>query len=1274
MARFCRVFLLAVLLFGVSGAPPASMRAASMSQVTSTPEKIAPWVLAHTAGGAEAEFLVVLATQADLSSAARLHTKAEKGRYVYETLWRTAQTSQAPLLKWLAARGVEHRPYYIVNLIWVKGDAALAQALAARSDVARIEGNPRIQNVLPQPARPRDALLAAAPTAIEPNITYVRAPEVWAMGYTGQGIVVGGQDTGYEWTHPALQPHYRGWNGTAANHDYNWHDAIHSGGGRCGADSPVPCDDYDHGTHTMGTIVGDDGDANQIGMAPGAQWIGCRNMDVGYGTPVTYLECFEFFLAPYPVGGTFLQGDPSKAPDVTNNSWTCPPSEGCSWSTLQAAVEAQRAAGIMTVVSAGNYGSAGCSSVREPPAIYAAAYTVGALTTGTDTIASLSSLGPVTVDGSNRRKPDLTAPGTGVRSCILNGGYSTKSGTSMAAPHVAGAVALLWSAVPALKSQIEATEQLLNDNAFHIASTACSSSGWPNNVYGYGRLDVKAAVDAALPAPHYGVTLEPPEITRNGNVGTTVVYTLTLANAGTMTDVYSLTLSRAMWPTTLTPTVATLEPGATAPVTAMVTVPWDEFTGITDTARITADGTGVTAHSDLTTVALAAFCVPLAGVDFSYTPTRPTGGQVITFTGAVEIGTPPVDYSWDFGDGSPPVYGEVVTHTFAANTTVLPYTVKMTADNPCSQETVSRIVTVGLYHLYLPLIIKPAETIFLPARTSAVLADDAVSGALPAAAPTFEDGGPWVVRAYYTGEQMVRDLAAWNEPWEVDRDARYAVIEVEVDAYARLLAAGFRLEIDAPLTMQLRQPNVMLPGQTSGIPGYPCYRTVEETYAAAESIATAYPHLATWIDIGDSWEKIAPGGNPGYDMLVLRLTNAVVPGPKPALFVMSSMHAREYTPAELNMRFAEYLVEHYDVDADVTWLLDYHEIHLLLHANPDGRKKAEAGMEWRKNTNENYCSLTPDYRGADLNRNYAFQWGCCGGGSNSPCDLTYRGPTPASEPETQVVQNYARALFPDQRADDLTVAAPLTATGIFLDLHSYSQLVLWSWGFTSTPAPNAAGLRTLGRKFAYFNGYTPDQAMSLYPTDGTTDSFAYGELGLAAYTFELGNYFFESCAAFENTILPTNMPALIYAAKAAHAPYMTPSGPEALSVTVTPAGAPVGPVAHLSAIIDDTHYNNSRGDEPTQSIAAAEYYISVPPWDEQAQAYPLAAADGSFDAPIEVVTATLNLSGLTVGRHTVYVRGQDADGNWGVVSAAFITLSEPVPWPFAVYLPLMLQE
>jgi hypothetical protein len=273
-----------------------------------------------------------------------------------------------------------------------------------------------------------------------------------------------------------------------------------------------------------------------------------------------------------------------------------------------------------------------------------------------------------------------------------------------------------------------------------------------------------------------------------------------------------------------------------------------------------------------------------------------------------------------------------------------------------------------------------------------------------------DDPDVWVVRAYFADRQMAQTLIAGREPWEVHLtgdDVGYLVVEVTPAEYERLRAAGFRLEIDQQLTAELRQPRMMLPDQTSGIPGYPCYRTVEETYATAEAIAAAHPTLATWTDIGDSWEKTAPGGSPGYDMMALRLTNTDVPGPKPKLYVMAAAHAREYTTAELVTRFAEQLVAAYGSDADATWLLDYHEIHLLLQANPDGRKQAEAGTSWRKNTNAAYCSPTSSLRGADLNRNFSFQWGCCPGGSSGyPCDSTYRGPSAASEPETQAIQDY----------------------------------------------------------------------------------------------------------------------------------------------------------------------------------------------------------------------------------------------------------------------------
>src|SRR6266545_4771452 len=499
---FCSVFFVAAAAAAIGAiASPrvAKQQGAAVSSPPSAAQKIAPWVMEHTANGQQTEFFVVLADQADLSPAAALPTKAQKGRFVHDALLNKAQTTQGPILQWLAERGIEHSSFYIVNAILVKGSREIAEALAGRPDVARVEGNPVIQNPLPEavegPVQPE------APVTIEPGISYTHAPDVWALGFTGQQIVVASADTGVRWTHNALKPHYRGWDGVVADHDYNWHDSIHNSiGNPCGNDSPFPCDDFFHGSHTTGTAIGDDGAGNQIGMAPGAKWIGCRNMDAGNGTPARYIECMEFFLAPYPIGGG--QGDPTKAPDITINSWGCPPSEGCSVNTLQAAVEAQAAAGIMMVVAAGNSGSA-CSPVVDPPSFYAASYTAGALNTGSDIIASFSSRGPVTIDGSGRIKPDITAPGTGTRSAwnSCDSCYGFADGTSMATPHIAGAMALLWSAIPSLQNQIDASRAALNDTAVHIASTLCGTAGPPNNVYGWGRVDILAAVTSGTPTP-----------------------------------------------------------------------------------------------------------------------------------------------------------------------------------------------------------------------------------------------------------------------------------------------------------------------------------------------------------------------------------------------------------------------------------------------------------------------------------------------------------------------------------------------------------------------------------------------------------------------------------------------------------------------------------------------------------------------------------------------------------------------------------------------------
>ncbi|MBN1485266.1 MAG: S8 family serine peptidase [Chloroflexia bacterium] len=477
-----KCFTLLALLFLLGG----GLNAVVSAQFAPDPwEKVHPRVREALGRGAKVDFLLLLREQADLRAAYRLEGKLERGRYVYQRLQDVAGHSQADLRAYLQSRGVSYRSYYIVNLIWVQ-DAGrdLLLELARRPEVQRVLPNPLVHGLPTSQMEPWNL-----PEGIEWNLSHVHAPEVWELGYTGQGAVVAGNDTGIDWDHPALIEQYRPPYPGYGRHDFNWHDAV--------SNQQTPYDDYGHGTHTLGTIVGDDGAGNQIGMAPGAQWIGCKNMDAsGYGNPTRYIECFEFFLAPYAWNDP-ASADPDKAPHVINNSWGCPPSEGCITNTLEIAVDNLRAAGIEVVVSAGNYGSA-CSSVQDPPAIYRQSFTVGA-TGSSDTIANLSSRGPVPYGSATYVKPDVTAPGISVRSSVPGGGYASSSGTSMAAPHVAGLVALLISADPALAGNPDALESIITSTAEPRLDGQCGAPNPPNNVYGWGFINALGAVESVLP-------------------------------------------------------------------------------------------------------------------------------------------------------------------------------------------------------------------------------------------------------------------------------------------------------------------------------------------------------------------------------------------------------------------------------------------------------------------------------------------------------------------------------------------------------------------------------------------------------------------------------------------------------------------------------------------------------------------------------------------------------------------------------------------------------
>lgn len=524
-----------------------------------------------------------------------------------------------------------------------------------------------------------------------------------------------------------------------------------------------------------------------------------------------------------------------------------------------------------------------------------------------------------------------------------------------------------------------------------------------------------------------------------------------------------------------------------------------------------------------------------------------------------------------------------------------------------------------------------------------------------------------------------------------DGNARFLIGDPATLADIR--AKGLEASIHVPLTAQGS------PFATQSYFGG--YRTVADHEAHMDAIAAARPELALVVDYGDSWRKV--NGRPnGHDLKAICLTkrrpNDCQLDPdtdKPRLLLIAAVHARELSTSEIARRWMDFLVDGYGHDPEATWLLDHHEIWVIPVANPDGRHLVEQGGSapylQRKNTNDmaGTCGWLPDHPnyvfwqpGVDLNRNASFQWGVSGASTN-PCEQTYRGAGAASEPEQAALEDLMRNLFADQRGAALTDAAPITTTGVMLTLHSFGDLILLPWGWSqcwgacspAQRAPNDAGLRAFAFRMGHFNGYVIGQASELlYPASGTTDDWAYGVLGVPGFTYEIGpssgacGYFTPSYACQDNLFWPLNRPALLYAAKVARQPYALVHGPTTFSVTLSSGIVAAGQLVTLTATIDDDalgSHPQSIGRPAAQSIAAAEAYVNTPPWSGGTP-IALAAQDGAFSSATETVVGVLDTTGLSVGRHLVFVRGRDAEGNWGPVTAQWLRVTDRV-----MYLPLV---
>ena len=577
--------------------------------------QVDPALLTQLDGSGTAGFLVYLRDQADLSFSTAATT--DRAAEVYRRLTATAEQSQRGVRAELA--GTAYQSFWIANAVAVTGGRALLDRLAARGDVLRIEPL-RTYPLIEPTVSPEGPHV----TAVEWGVTNIEAPRVWSdFSVRGEGIVVANIDTGAQYNHPALVRQYRGNNGNGTfNHNYNWFDPARV----CGNPSLVPCDNNNHGTHTMGTMVGDDGAGNQIGVAPGAKWIAAKGCETSSCSSNSLLASGQWVVAPTDLNGANPR--PDLHADIVNNSWSG--GRGDLW--YQQTLRAWVAAGIFPAFANGNSGP-NCNTAGSP-GDNPEAYAVGAYDIN-NAIANFSSRGASGVDGAI--KPNIAAPGVNVRSSVAGSGYANFNGTSMATPHVAGAVALVWSASPTLKGSVAQTRSLLDGSATDVNNTTCGGTAAKNNVFGEGRLNAFVAVtnaprgptgtltglvtDAGTGAAIAGATVSMSgPASRSTTTGTDGRYTL-LLSPGT----YSVTAGGGLYTPQTVTGVSIVANTTTTRNFALTRIPTGTLTG-----RVTDSTTGTALAGATVTASGAVTQTATTGADGRYTMTLPAGTYTVS--------------------------------------------------------------------------------------------------------------------------------------------------------------------------------------------------------------------------------------------------------------------------------------------------------------------------------------------------------------------------------------------------------------------------------------------------------------------------------------------------------------------------------------------------------------------------------------------------------------------------------------------------------------------
>ena len=490
IVKILSVLLLVALLF--SGAPLGASAEKAAPQQAVVVEQA---VLEEIQANGTASYMINFKYDVDLSPAFTMNW-VDRGWFVYNTLVAQRDSTQAAVQEYLSNAKVEYTSFWINNSISVKqSDNVILNAIQSFEGVESITA-PKVM-YLAEPTLAGDSELMA----IEPNISHVKATDVWGMGITGEGFTVANIDTGVRYTHEAVVNQYRGNDGGTFSHDYNWLDPYASA-------YQAPRDDNGHGTHTMGTMVGKVADnVNQIGMAPGADWMACRGCSTNQCAGDQLLACAQWVAAPTKMDGSGV--DTTKRPVAVNNSWGDCDQTYDDW--YQEVVDAWVAAGIYPVFSNGN--NSNCYYPVNPPegtvgnpARYGNVSGVGSTGQSNATYAGHSNKGPSDVadtinpiDGSEFVKPQFMAPGVAIRSS-LNGSdtqYASYNGTSMSAPHVTGLIALIREAAPCLEDYGQ-IETLIQNTATEIDPAPGHTGGVPNNSVGWGEINAKAAVEAAM--------------------------------------------------------------------------------------------------------------------------------------------------------------------------------------------------------------------------------------------------------------------------------------------------------------------------------------------------------------------------------------------------------------------------------------------------------------------------------------------------------------------------------------------------------------------------------------------------------------------------------------------------------------------------------------------------------------------------------------------------------------------------------------------------------